>query len=64
MTTMDLTTRLLCAASDEWDISAESRLLARDALAEIERLREAVERLRRTVDAGDLAGIAKREAGR
>ena len=36
--TFDLTTRLLCAASDEWDISAESRELARDALAEIERL--------------------------
>lgn len=34
------------------------------AADEIGRLRDAVERLRRTVDAGDLAGIAKREAGR
>ena len=35
----DLTRRLYLAAHDEWDISAESRDLARDALAEIERLR-------------------------
>lgn len=64
---MDLMTRLHLAAHDEWEISAESRELARDALAEIERLREAVERLRRTVDAGSLAGLsglAAREAGR
>lgn len=36
---MDLKTRLSLAAHDEWDISAESRELARDAHAEIERLR-------------------------
>jgi hypothetical protein len=36
---MDLTTLLFLAAHDEWEISAESRELARDALAEIERLR-------------------------
>ena len=39
---MDLTTRLFLAAHDEWEISAESRELARDALAEIERLRARV----------------------
>lgn len=37
---MDLKTRLSLAAHDEWDISAESRELARDAHAEIERLQE------------------------
>ena len=31
----ELTTRLFLAAHDEWDISAESRELARDALAEL-----------------------------
>ena len=36
---MDLMKRLSLAAHDEWDISAESRELARDAHAEIERLR-------------------------
>ena len=64
---MDLMTRLYLAAHDEWEISAESRELAHDALAEIERLRDDVERLRRTVDAGSLAGLsglAAREAGR
>lgn len=35
----DLTLRLYLAVHDEWDISAESRDLARDALAEIQRLR-------------------------
>lgn len=52
----DLTLRLYLAAHDEWDLSAE-----------IERLRDDVERLRRTVDAGSLAGLsglAAREAGR
>ena len=31
--TLDVATRLLCAAHDEWDISEESRALAADALA-------------------------------
>ena len=35
----DLTLRLYLAVNDAWDISEESRDLARDALAEIERLR-------------------------
>lgn len=35
----DLHLRLYLAVNDAWDISAESRDLARDALAEIERLR-------------------------
>ena len=35
----DLTLRLYLAVHDAWDISEESRDLARDALAEIERLR-------------------------
>ena len=64
---MDLLARLYLAAHDEWEISTESRELARDAHAEIERLRDDVERLRRTVDAGSLAGLsglAAREAGR
>ena len=35
----DLHLRLYLAVNDAWDISEESRDLARDALAEIERLR-------------------------
>lgn len=57
----DLVQRLFLAAHDEWDISTESRELARDALAEIERLRELVDRLRRAIDVGDLSGLARRE---
>jgi len=57
----ELVQRLFLAAHDEWDISKESRELARDALAEIERLRELVNRLRRTIDVGDLSGLARRE---
>ena len=52
---MDLLARLYLAAHDEWEISTESRELARDALAEIERLNDVVQQLRRTVDAGSLA---------
>ena len=42
---MDLMQQLLLAAHDEWEISAESRELARDAHAEIERLRDVDARL-------------------
>jgi len=42
----DLVGRLLMAAYDEWDISAESATLARDALAEIERLRGVLDAFR------------------
>ena len=53
----DLELRLYLAAHDEWDISAESRDLARDALAEIQRLRA----LLATVEPpGDLAGLGRR----
>ena len=42
---MDLMTRLYLAAHDEWEISTESRELARDAHAEIARLRDVDARL-------------------
>lgn len=54
----DLTRRLYLAAHDEWDISAESRDLARDALAEIERLRTLLAAL---APPGDLAGLGRRQ---
>jgi len=53
----DLTLRLYLAARDEWDISAESRDLARDALAEIQRLRALLAALE---PPGDLAGLGRR----
>ena len=62
MTSDDLVERLRAVAEHVYG-QVEARLFC-EAADEIERLREAVERLRRTVDAGDLAGIAKREAGR
>jgi len=49
----DLTRRLYLAAHDEWDISAESRDLARDALAEIERLRALLAEVMRAEAARD-----------
>ena len=54
---MNLTTRLFLAAHDEWEISAESREIARDALAEIERLRALLATLK---PPGDLAGLGRR----
>ena len=54
----DLTLRLYLAVHDEWDISAESRDLARDALAEIERLRALLAALE---PPGDLAGLGRRQ---
>ena len=53
----DLERRLYLAVHDSWDISAESRDLARDALAEIERLRALLAALE---PPGDLAGLGRR----
>jgi hypothetical protein len=53
-----LTLRLYLAIHDAWDISAESRDLARDALAEIERLRALLATLK---PPGDLAGLGRRQ---
>lgn len=55
----DLRGRLALASVDEWDISAESRVLARDAMGEIERLRAALvlataQRAEAVMDAGCL----------
>ena len=46
---------------DRSDAATREALLA--GADEIERLCEVVETLRRTIDAGDLAGLARREAG-
>ena len=54
----DLALRLYLAAHDAWDISAESRDLARDALAEIERLKALLAALE---PPGDLAGLGRRQ---
>ena len=53
----DLHLRLYLAVNDAWDISEESRDLARDALAEIERLRALLAALK---PPGDLAGLGRR----
>lgn len=53
----DLHLRLYLAVHDAWDISEESRDLARDALAEIERLRALLAALK---PPGDLAGLGRR----
>jgi len=49
----DLTLRLYLAAHDAWDIPAESRDLARDALAEIQRLRALLAEVMRAEAARD-----------
>jgi hypothetical protein len=49
----DLTLRLYLAVNDAWDISEESRDLARDALAEIERLRALLAEVMRAEAARD-----------
>lgn len=58
--------RLRALAATRWvdrsDAATREALLA--GADEIERLCEVVETLRRTIDAGDLAGLARREAGR
>ena len=57
--------RLRALAATRWidrsDAATREALLA--GADEIERLCEVVETLRRTIDAGDLAGLARREAG-
>ena len=57
--------RLRALAATRWvdrsDAATREALLA--GADEVERLCEVVETLRRTIDAGDLAGLARREAG-
>jgi len=57
--------RLRALAATRWvdrsDAATREALL--EGADEIERLCEVVETLRRTIDAGDLAGLARREAG-
>ena len=61
----DVALRLRALAATRWvdrsDEATRAALLA--GADEIERLCEVVETLRRTIDAGDLAGLARREAG-
>ena len=61
----DVALRLRALAATRWvdrsDAATREALLA--GADEIERLCEVVETLRRTIDAGDLAGLARREAG-
>ena len=61
----DVALRLRALAATRWvdrsDAATREALLA--GADEIERLCEVVETLRRTIDAGDIAGLARREAG-
>ena len=61
----DVALRLRALAATRWvdrsDAATREALLA--GADEVERLCEVVETLRRTIDAGDLAGLARREAG-
>ena len=61
----DVALRLRALAATRWidrsDAATREALLA--GADEIERLCEVVETLRRTIDAGDLDGLARREAG-